>query len=82
MIDSGFDIDWEEEKPNILVCGRCYEEVNVLHEPSCKEHPETMVAVPIGMYHCPDCGAMVVAGIPHPLVCDRCKNMKHPLFDL
>ena len=21
---------------------------------------------PIGMYHCPDCGAMVLAGYPHP----------------
>ena len=21
---------------------------------------------PIGMFHCPECGEMVVAGIPHP----------------
>lgn len=22
--------------------------------------------VPLGMYHCPYCGSMVVAGVPHP----------------
>lgn len=21
---------------------------------------------PVGMFHCPDCGQMVVAGVPHP----------------
>lgn len=28
--------------------------------------PQQMVGVPMGMYHCPYCGAMVVAGVPHP----------------
>lgn len=28
--------------------------------------PQQMVDVPMGMYHCPYCGSMVVAGIPHP----------------
>lgn len=22
--------------------------------------------VPLGMYHCPYCGSMVIAGVPHP----------------
>lgn len=22
--------------------------------------------LPIGMFHCPECGEMVIAGIPHP----------------
>lgn len=27
--------------------------------------PQQMVGVPIGQYHCPYCGAMVLAGMPH-----------------
>lgn len=27
--------------------------------------PEQLVGVPIGMYHCPYCGAMVLAGVSH-----------------
>lgn len=29
-------------------------------------HDPTTVAGPIGMYHCPECGEMVIAGFPHP----------------
>ena len=32
----------------------------------CPEDPEALVGQPIGMYHCPDCGEMVVAGCKHP----------------
>lgn len=28
--------------------------------------PQQLVGVPMGQYHCRYCGAMVVAGIPHP----------------
>lgn len=28
--------------------------------------PQQLVNMPIGMYHCPYCGAMVIAGVPHP----------------
>lgn len=31
----------------------------------CIEHPEMLVGKPIGMYHCPECGAMQVGGLPH-----------------
>ncbi|MNQ59435.1 hypothetical protein D3C85_736810 [compost metagenome] len=31
----------------------------------CIEHPEMLVGKPIGMYHCPECGAMQVGGMPH-----------------
>jgi hypothetical protein len=24
------------------------------------------IGVPIGMFHCPECGEMVLAGVPHP----------------
>jgi hypothetical protein len=35
-------------------------------EGECFEHPEMLAGAPIGMYHCPYCGFMVVAGVPHP----------------
>lgn len=28
--------------------------------------PQQLVNVPLGMYHCPYCGAMVMAGLRHP----------------
>ena len=27
--------------------------------------PQQLVGVPLGQYHCPYCGAMVIAGVPH-----------------
>lgn len=36
----------------------------------CGEHPELLSGAPIGMYHCPVCMHMVVAGVPHPLLKD------------
>lgn len=32
----------------------------------CIEHPEMWCGAPMGMYHCPQCMEMVVAGLPHP----------------
>lgn len=32
----------------------------------CAEHPENMMFAPLGQYHCPECGHMVVAGCFHP----------------
>lgn len=51
------------------MCGRCYDTVDELFDSGCNEKPELLVGVPLGMYHCPDCGAMVLAGIPHPPIC-------------
>lgn len=31
----------------------------------CNYQPE-LVTGPIGMFHCPECGKMVLAGYPHP----------------
>ena len=28
--------------------------------------PQQLVGVPMGQYHCPWCGAMCIAGMPHP----------------
>lgn len=33
---------------------------------NCPHDPRELAGQPIGMYHCPECGEMVVAGIPHP----------------
>lgn len=27
--------------------------------------PQQLIGVPLGQYHCPYCGGMVVAGVPH-----------------
>ena len=33
---------------------------------SCPHDPIIYQGLPMGMYHCPYCGAMVLAGLPHP----------------
>lgn len=32
----------------------------------CPHDPMELAGQPIGMYHCPECGEMVLAGSPHP----------------
>lgn len=62
-------------------CGRCYEEVREIFPADCNECPESLKGQPLGQYHCPDCGAMVMAGLPHPFLCKRCLLRNHPAFD-
>ena len=64
-----------------LMCGRCYDMVDILYLPDCNENPEELAGGPLGMYHCPDCGAMIMAGYPHPRICKICLDKKHPGFD-
>jgi len=33
---------------------------------SCPHDPKIYKGMPIGMYHCPECGEMVLAGLDHP----------------
>lgn len=33
---------------------------------SCHHDPRQYLGTPIGMYHCPECGEMVLAGMEHP----------------
>ena len=42
--------------------------------PKCEEKPELLVGMPLGQYHCLDCGAMVIAGLPHPQLCKPCND--------
>jgi hypothetical protein len=63
-----------------MMCGRCYDDVSTVYPANCEEKPEESAAA-LGMYHCPDCGAMVLTGIPHPPLCRLCLERKHPSFD-
>jgi hypothetical protein len=64
----------------IKMCGRCYDETDELFPANCDEKPETRHGA-IGQYHCPDCGAMVMAGMKHPSMCKECIDRVHPFFD-
>lgn len=33
---------------------------------NCTHDPRMYLGYPIGQYHCPECGEMVIAGLPHP----------------
>jgi hypothetical protein len=63
------------------ICGRCYAEGAEVFPANCAERPEALRGLPLGMYHCPDCGAMVLAGLPHPPLCRPCLERRHPAFD-
>lgn len=63
------------------LCGRCYGNADPLYPANCQEKPELLAGKPIGQYHCPDCGAMVLAGMKHPDMCKRCIDRAHPEFD-
>lgn len=54
------------------MCGRCYAENIEVFPAKCSEKPELLAGQPIGMYHCPDCGAVLLAGLPHPDLCKTC----------
>ena len=32
----------------------------------CPFDPSVYINVPLGMFHCPECGEMVIAGMAHP----------------
>lgn len=70
-----------EHFPWVPMCVRCYAE-GELFPAKCSERPELLVDSPIGQYHCPDCGAMVMAGVPHGPVCVLCRDRNHPAFDV
>jgi hypothetical protein len=63
-----------------VLCGRCYEYVDQVFPSKCEEKPEDFDFHIHGVYPCPDCGAMVVAGIIHPDVCQECLEGKEFTF--
>ena len=32
----------------------------------CSYDPTPLIGLAVGMFHCPECGEMLVAGMPHP----------------
>lgn len=63
------------------MCGRCYDAPVELYPTNCLERPELFINAPLGQYHCPECGAMIVANMPHFELCARCLSRRHPAFD-
>lgn len=49
---------------------------------SCPYDPSALLGVPLGMFHCPSCGCMVVAGLEHgpcfPSFCPAAEEGWHP----
>lgn len=60
-------------------CARCLDECVELHPAQCREDPRVSLAR--GMYHCPECGTMVLSGFEHPYLCKWCAALDHPLYD-
>ena len=56
------------------VCAKCHAEGVELYPAKCEEKPELFKGYPIGMYHCPDCGIMLIAGFEHPPLCEKCNS--------
>lgn len=51
----------EADRPLRWVVARAFRNVDW----TCQEHPEMLLGVPLGMYHCGHCGQMVIAGCFH-----------------
>lgn len=62
-------------------CGRCYMFDVELFPANCWDKPERLKGQAIGQYHCGDCGAMVMGGIPHFKLCKLCIDREHPAWD-
>ena len=58
------------ELPDKL-CARCLMDVDKLYPAPCNHDPSKVVG-PIGQYHCPVCGTMLIAGSPHFEICGNC----------
>ena len=62
---------------NFDFCSACLDE-KPLSDARCHEKPETKANIGLGMYHCPECGAMVLAGWKHPQLCEDCQPSPDP----
>lgn len=63
------------------ICGRCYAGEEELFPANCNEKPEELMSAPFGQYHCPECEAMLIAGLHHPMLCKLCIDREYPAFD-
>jgi hypothetical protein len=71
--------DASGDEPTAPMCGRCFADNVPLFPAKCAEKPE--LHTNLGMYHCPDCGAMLMGGIPHFDMCQLCIDQQHPSYD-
>lgn len=67
------DFVLDDSKAYAPMCCLCSAEGELV-DAGCAEKPERYAGTALGMYHCPDCGAMVLAGLPHPQVCKECRK--------
>ena len=63
--------DPEDDASRVLFREECPECLGPVGE-GCDD-PRVLAGQPIGMYHCPGCGSMQVAGMAH-IDCDRCEG--------
>lgn len=67
------------------ICGRCLKEFpeHYIKSSGCNEKPEEKIGQPIGMYHCPECDTMLVAGVKHLPICIECKRkINNKIFNI
>lgn len=60
----------------VEMCGRCHAGGAETHAAPCR--PVLKGDAAVGMYHCPDCGAVVMPGLPHPPLCGKCLGEVKP----
>lgn len=62
--------------PEAPLCALCWREADD-KDPvtsTCGHDPVKLAASGLGMYHCPECCAMVLAGLPHGPLCRLCAH--------
>lgn len=76
-------LQWEDDMNTgkLKMCGRCYDTVEGELFEAIHCRPVLSSPAPLGMYHCPDCMAMVMVGCGHPTLCKLCLDREHPSYD-
>lgn len=64
----------------VFLCARCMDELPEDQARQCGHDPRDVHGA-VGMYHCPDCAAMVLAGLEHGPLCPTCAERRHPMYD-
>lgn len=71
MTDTDPPVQWTEVEPKDATELKCGDGIQGPLNEMGEEcpwpwDPEQLEGAPLGQYHCPYCGGMVVAGVPHP----------------
>jgi hypothetical protein len=83
--DREFDGEYYEDEENYeefigkIMCGMCYDFTDILYPTKCVLDESLDES---GMYHCPDCGMMLIGKCGHPGVCEKCYNMLYNFSDV